>query len=151
MSIEDIGSAAPKGLCLNNHSITFLKEIAKWTKFLSIIGFVGIGLMILVAFLGEYVSSSIQNSEAFNFEFSGGIGATVFVLVLSVIYFLPVYYLYKFANNMKSALESKDDDQLTSAFEMLKSHYKFLGIFTIVILSIYLIIFLVGFMAAISV
>lgn len=41
---------------------------------------------------------------------------------------------------MKKALLSKDDDVLASAFEMLKSHYKFIGVFTIITVSIYLLI-----------
>ena len=151
MAIDDIGSNTPRGLRINEHSKSFLRETAKWAKFLSIVGFVGIGLMVLLAVFGEYLSLNAANSNTFTFETDGGIAGMVVVLILAIIYFFPVYYLYKFANNMKAALQSEEEDQLTDAFEMLKSHYKFMGILTIIILSIYLLLFFIGFMAALSV
>ena len=38
---------------------------------------------------------------------------------------------------MKKALATKNEETLANAFEMLKSHYKFLGVFTIITLSLY--------------
>ena len=43
---------------------------------------------------------------------------------------------------MKAALSTKNDDTLSDAFEVLKSHYKFVGVFTIIILSLYALVFL---------
>lgn len=151
MSIEDIGSSSPSGLKLNNHAKSFLRETAKWTKFLSIVGFVGIGFLVLLAFFGEIVASSLETSDSLSFSMEGGMYLTIFYLIFAAIYFFPVYYLYKFSNNMKKALEINDEDSLTAAFEMLKSHYKFIGILTIIGLSFYVLLFFIGFAAALSV
>ena len=63
-------------------------------------------------------------------------------ITMGVLYFFPSWYLYKYTQKLKSALSSKDSNELIAAFENQKSLYKFWGIFTIVILSIYAVVFL---------
>ena len=148
MAIEDIGSNAPSQLKLNNFSIGFLKETAKWTNFLSIVGFVMLGFLVLGAIFGGAMFATLYSSPEFA-EFNdgaaiGGTFITILYLIIAVIYFFPIYYLYKFSGNMKRALVSKDEDTLTKALEYLKSHYKFVGILMIIGLSFYLLMFLLG-------
>jgi hypothetical protein len=50
-------------LKLNNHSIGFLKETAKWANFLAIMGFIGIGLIVILAFFMGAVLSSLPNAN----------------------------------------------------------------------------------------
>jgi hypothetical protein len=47
---------------------------------------------------------------------------------------------------MKKALVEKNEDTLAKAFEMLKSHYKFIGVFTIITLSLYALFAIVAVM-----
>ncbi len=120
----------------------FLGQTAKWAYFLSILGFIGIGFMVLLAFFMGTVMSMISGfSGAEEASYMGGF-ITVLYLVLAVLYFFPVLYLFKFASNMKDALRTNDSDSLTASFGNLKSHYKFLGIMTIVLISIYILIIL---------
>jgi hypothetical protein len=56
---------------------------------------------------------------------------------IGLLYFFPVYYLFKFSSQVRTALINKNSQQLDSAFENLKSHYKFIGILMIITLSIY--------------
>lgn len=116
----------------------FLKETASWCKFLSILGFIGLGLMLLSSFFISVLYSSLP--EVATLPFNLVTAVTIFYIVIAIIYIFPVYYLYQFSVRMKKALLSKDDEVLASAFKMLKSHYKFAGVFTIIILSIYLLI-----------
>ncbi len=60
--------------------------------------------------------------------------------VFGFIYFFPIYYLFKFSTNMKEALLHSNEENIDEAFINLKSHYKFMGIFTIVFISIYLLL-----------
>jgi hypothetical protein len=69
-------------------------------------------------------------------------------LLLAFIYFFPVYYLLKFSNQLKKALSTKNDEILAKAFEMLKSHYKFIGVFTIITISLYVLLAIVAMMGA---
>jgi hypothetical protein len=49
---------------------------------------------------------------------------------------------------MKAALLADDQDTLNTSFQNLKKTFRFVGIVTIVVLSIYLLIFILGIAAA---
>jgi hypothetical protein len=125
----------------------FLTETAKWCKFLSILSFVGLGLLLLSSFFINTIYSSMP--QATTMPFNLGIAMTIVYLSIIAIYIFPIYYLYQFSIQLKKALISKDDETLANAFEMLKSHYKFVGVFTIIMLSIYILAGVVGLMGAI--
>jgi len=52
--------------------------------------------------------------------------------------------LYRFSVQLKEALQSNDESLYVSGFQNLKSLFKFLGIFTIVILSLYALIIVIA-------
>ncbi|MDQ1161675.1 small-conductance mechanosensitive channel [Chryseobacterium sp. SORGH_AS 447] len=120
-------------LRINAAAKSFLGEAAKWTTYLSILGYIGIGFMVLAAIVLFAVGSSISMGPM-----AGGIWMGVFYLALAAFYFIPINLLYKFSSNMKTALHSNDQASLVKAFEYLKSHYKFIGILTIVLIGIYI-------------
>lgn len=126
---------------LTASAIGFLKESVKWCKFMSIVGFVGVGLMILVAvsmFIGFNALESMSETSKFPFPTSL---ISVVYLIFAALYFFPVYYLYQYATKTSLALQSRNQQLLTDGLENLKSHHKFLGIFTLIIVSIYGLIF----------
>ena len=61
-------------------------------------------------------------------------------LVFAVVYFFPVYYLFKSSVGIKQGINSGSQDVLTSGFLNLKSHYKFVGIMTIILIAVYILI-----------
>jgi len=131
---------------VNDEIKGFLKEIAKWGYFLSILGFVGIVFMIIGG-VGVSLYTGLNQfgaNTAYGLGYSAGIG--LIYIILALIYFFPILYLFKFSVKMKNALKSISNEDFKYAFLNLKSHYKFMGIFTIVIISIYLLI-LVGAIA----
>lgn len=135
-------------LSLNSSIKSFLKEIAKWANFLSIVGFIGISFIVLFAvFFMIFGIGSTVMSNRFGGGFMG-IGMALVYLLIGLFYFMPIYYLNRFASNMKTALNNNDDRTLTNAFRYLKSHYKFIGVFTLVILGFYVLIFLFGILGA---
>ncbi|PWH82654.1 hypothetical protein DIS18_10475 [Algibacter marinivivus] len=125
---------------VNNEIKGFLKEISKWAYFLSILGFVGIGLMVTGGIGVSFFTGMNQfgGDTAYGLGYSAGVG--LFYILFALIYFFPLLYLFKFAKNMKSALKSDNNENFKSAFLNLKSHYKFIGIFTIAIIGLYVII-----------
>ncbi len=117
----------------------FLAETAKWAYFLSILGFIGIGFIVLIALIlgitfafagGTGVSMGLMES-------SMGIGIAFIYILIGALYFFPIYYLNKFASNAKLAIKKTDSAALTLSFGYLKSHYKFIGIMTLVVFSLY--------------
>ncbi|WP_299016490.1 DUF5362 family protein [uncultured Polaribacter sp.] len=133
-------------LTLNSASKSFLKETAKWTYFLSIMGFIFVGLMVIFSFFAGVIFNNLPNMEQMPFDI--GPVMTVTYLIFAVIYFFPILYLYQFSVKMRKALQSKGDEDLALALEKLKSHYKFVGVFTIIIISIYLLFFVLGIAGA---
>ena len=123
-------------LVITTSSKNYLLYAAKWAGFLSIIGFISLGLMILAGLTLGIAGGSSQ------------FGIIGFIyLGMAVIYFFPIYYLYLFAQKIKKAVNSTSQSDLEGGFENLKSCFKFLGIFTIVIISVYILIFLVAIVA----
>ena len=137
---------------LSDEAKGYLAETAKWAKFLSIVGFISIGLLVLIAF---FVGSFFRMMA----DMQGGNPAldampttflTIFYLALAGIMFIPVLYHYRFSVKTQQALRANDEPLLTEAFSNLKSYYKFYGIFTAIVLGFYVLIFVfagIGMMA----
>lgn len=131
-------------LKLNVDSRSFLKEIAGWTYFLSIIGFIFVGLLVLIAVFASSIYNMAMAQLSQESPFDVGLFMTAVYVIVALIYFFPILFLFKFSIRLKSALKSKEDEELTSALEMLKSHYKFVGVFTIIVLSLYALAIIAG-------
>ena len=129
---------------LNQKATDFLLETAKWATFLAIIGFITIALMVIASFsIGAFMTQIPENSLGLSAQFF-----SFFYLIFAGIYFIPVFFLYQFGSKTKKAFFSNDTDLLTFGLKKLKSHYKFLGIVTVVMLSINFIFLIFGALAA---
>lgn len=135
-----------ENLVIDWRSKEFLKETAKWTKFLAILGFVGIGFMVLGSLVMLFAPSSLMSNG--DFPFGGKIFMMLLYLAFAVLYYFPISYLYQFSENTKKAIENNDNNAIRDAFEFLKSHYKFMGILTIILLSFYAIMIFIGLIGA---
>tara|TARA_R110000868_G_scaffold326125_1_gene587091 strand:+ start:168 stop:632 length:465 start_codon:yes stop_codon:yes gene_type:complete len=136
-------------LYLSQEAQGFLKETAKWGYFLSIIGFIGIGFMVVLALFIGTIFSALNGLNG-NMNPMMGIG-TGFIsgmyLVIALLYFFPVYYLFQFSSKMKMAIRSNNTNLINSSFEFLKSHYKFLGILSLVFVVFYGLVILFSILA----
>lgn len=126
-------------------SQTFLNEAARWGKFLSIIGFIFCGLMVVLAFFIPTLLMSVPpyNQIASTMTSAMSAGLTIGYLLLALVSFFPCLYLYKFSEKMKVALTAISQENFEISLQNLKSLLKFYGIFAIIILSIYALAFIV--------
>lgn len=142
-------------LQLNESAKGFLKEAAKWAYFLSILGYIGIGLIVLAAiFAGTlfgFIGNMMPLEQMGMFSSAFGIFITVVYLLIAALYFFPIYYLNRFASNLRAAFRDNDSETLAKSFEYLKSHYKFIGILAVIMLCFYALIFAGVIIAAITV
>ncbi|BDD10681.1 hypothetical protein FUAX_31130 [Fulvitalea axinellae] len=128
---------------LNPVILGFLKTTAKWAKFLSIVGFVGVAFMVLVAFFAGTIFGMLGTFGGQEAEALGTLGAvgggvmTVMYLAFAALYFFPVLFLFKFASNLQKALKTHNQIALTEAFSNLKKHYTFIGVLTAILVGIY--------------
>ena len=135
------------GLGIDNISRSHLSEAAKWARFLAICGFIFIGLMVVygvvVSFVIVNMASTMSQFDTTasekNLKNLMGIGMIIFYIICAVIAFFPYYFLLRFANKMKAALISNDQDALNGSFQNLKILYRYMGI--LMIISLVLIFF----------
>lgn len=142
--MEEITLQENSKFYLNEESKGFLKETAKWAYFLSILGFVIVGLMLLLAvFIGTIFSrfDNMGGEAAMLQRMGGGFIALIYVAI-AALYFFPIYYLFQFSSKMKAAFKNDDNDALNESFSFLKSHYRFMGILALVFVVLYGFIFL---------
>ena len=126
-------------MTINLEIQNYLKETSKWSKFLAIIGYVGIGLILIMAIVVMIGFSNISN--IYNSGFPMSIFGIIYILI-AVLYYFPVTYLYKFSININQGLNSNNSESITYGFQNLKSLFKFMGISTVVVISLYGLFFL---------
>jgi Family of unknown function (DUF5362) len=150
--IENIGKDETTELYISDQSKYFLSETAKWAKFIAIIGFIGIGVMILIGInMGALIGSMANASDELG-GWGSGFSAliSIFYIGIAVLYLYPVLKLYQFADCTKKALAGNSSETMSLAFESQKSMFKFMGIMTIAILGLYVILVLIGISGALS-
>ncbi len=131
-----------QGIQLEFAAKNYLLRTAKWAKFLSIVGFIFAGIMVLASiFIGIFLGNRISN-EIPGFVF------TIIYLVIGGIAIPPILSLYRFSERAKSACNQGDSFSLTEALGQLHAHYRYNGILLIIVLSSYLLAILGGVLYA---
>lgn len=131
-------------LHVNDTGQQYLKETAKWARFLAIVGFVMTGFIVLAAlFAGTLLSTMSGGSSSLGLLSSTSV--TITYLLVAGLYFFPCLFLLQSSQKLTLALESGSSEDLTAAFEKLKNFFRFVGIMTLVIISLYalMLVFLV--------
>jgi hypothetical protein len=122
-------------------TLDILNTTRKWTMFLAIIGFIGIGVL-LGAGVVTGLFLTVFNTTETNLGFPESF-VFVAVIFLALVYFFPVLYLFRFSKHIAEAIRTYDKTKLHEAFWNLRAYYFYIGILVIVVLSIY-IIFLIA-------
>jgi len=127
------------GLGIDPISKSHLSETARWARFLAICGFILIGLMLIYGLVFSIFFSEIldkrsryESYSANNLRNAFSVVMFIFYAVCAILAFFPYFFLLRFANKMKAALESDDQTELNSSFMNLKILYRYLGILTII-------------------
>ena len=136
-STDETSASSNRELVLENETILCLLETSRWANVLSIIGFIGLGFLLIFGLLVGTVMNNI-NTPVFS-SFSSGL-VSAFYLLLAGIYFMPVLYLFRFASRMKFAIREMNQEALNDAFKNMRSLFRFLGMMTIAIVCVYVLI-----------
>ena len=122
-------------------TLNYLEEGAKWAKFLSVVGFILLFFVLCGALL-NFSAIALISVVSPIFRNIGLLYSFFFIyLLLMLMYAFPLYYLYQASNNILLSIRAGSIKTMDSAFKYLKSHYRFIGIFTIAVLSFYVLIF----------
>jgi hypothetical protein len=144
---QDEFHASKSTIILTENATHYLSEAGKWGKFLSIMGFCILGLSILIGVTATTVIS--MKTQDNTMPFPSALMGMLYVII-GIVYFFPMYYLYKFSMHVIHGINSKDTMTMDKAFAYLKAHYKFSGIVMIVLISFYFLAALIGLLGVLS-
>jgi hypothetical protein len=141
------------GLSIDPATKNHLGEAARWAKFLAIVGFIMCGLIVVLGiFFGSIFAGMTGRYGRYDSDVDmGGALATsmaIMYVFIAVLYFFPCLFLFRFATKMKAALASNDQETLNGSFQNLKIMFRYVGILTIIFLSLYAIILLIALAGA---
>ena len=133
-----------------------LKEAARWARFLAIVGFVFIALVALFLVAGgSYFANMFGRVNQYNDLNSGfttgmTIAIIIYYLCVALLVFFAYLFLYRFAVNMKMALQGNNQELLNRSFQNLKILYRYWGILTIIALIFVGLSFIIAIMGRAS-
>jgi magnesium-transporting ATPase (P-type) len=130
-------SPEPDRIEITPSILNSLNSTRKWTMFLSVLGFIFLGLLIIFGLVTSTFLTAFKTREA-NLGFSESMFIVVFIIA-AAIYFFPVFYLFRFSRNMRDAIQTHNQDKLDKAFRNLRIYFTYIGILLILVLSIYVI------------
>ena len=111
-----------------------LRSTRPWVNFLAVLGFIGCGLMVLGGLFITMVGASTGLHRS-------GMGIPPYLgilyLFVGAIYFMPSYYLLKYGGAIGRFLRTGAVWDMEAALESQKSFWRFVGIFTLVMLCLY--------------
>ena len=111
------------GLRVKESAKADLLTAAKWTKFLCIVGSIGIALIVIFAiflFGAGTVASSMFSEMPF-----GAVAMGIIYLVIAALYIYPIMKGFQFASGAKAACLSDDENELARGIKGLSSLTQF--------------------------
>ena len=111
-----------------------LQETVRWSKFLSIVGFAGLGIYLLVVLIGGSTIAALFQ-QLYGVEGSGMIALVIFaiILILAILIFV-VLMLYRFSVLTRRGIEMQDQMTFNRGLKSLKIYFIINGIFSILAL-----------------
>jgi hypothetical protein len=115
--------------------LKYLNTTRKWAMFLAIIGFIFLGLLLIIGLLtGTFLSAF--STQKLNPEISGPL-LLIPLIIAEVVNFFPVLFLFRFSKHAAHAVQNLDKNELHKAFRNLKLFFVYIGILIIVGLVFY--------------
>lgn len=122
---------------------SYIYDTAKWTRFLSVVGFVFSAMIALSAFgTAAFLTTLATVSPGNPLIQIGATTLTIVYLLFALFQFYPSFLLYKFSTAALQAVLYADQESLSVAMSKMKSFFKFWGIVTVVFISFYILIIL---------
>ena len=127
---------------IEESTLNHLNTARKWAMFLAIIGFISLGLMLIVGLLAGTFLKTFSSGEN-NFGLSDSL-IFIPVILIGIIYFFPILFLFRFSKYISRAIRTMDKMVFHKAIKNLKFYFAYIGIVLIIVLTIYLVILIVA-------
>jgi hypothetical protein len=131
-------------IILSEEAQYYLQKAGQWAYFLGVVGFVLAGILVLVSlFIGSIFSMMSKfQPQATPYPAAMGSFLSFIYVLIAVFYFFFSLYMYQFGSRIKNGILYSNSAEVTIALAKLKSFFKLWGISTIVIISLYALIFI---------
>ncbi len=120
--------------------VELLRQTKPWARLLAVLGFIGIGFLLLGSFAMLALGSSLGQGLPAGF----GIGMMVAYMFMAGIQLPAVIFLNRYASRIGTLVNSNTSEDLERALAAQKSFWRYLGILTLIILCIYVLIILLA-------
>jgi hypothetical protein len=127
---------------IEQETLKHLNTTRKWAMFLAIIGFIFLGLMIIIGLLAGTFLTAFSSGEK-----GLGIPASFMfipILLVALVYFFPVLFMFRFSKHTAHAIQHLDKLELHKGLKNLKYYFAYLGVLIIAILSLYFVVLIVA-------
>jgi len=112
-----------------------LNTMRIWTTFLSVLGFILIGLFIIAGIATGMFLTTFSTTKA-----ALGIPESMVIILLFVagaISLFPVVFLFRFSKNIRDAVQNNDQQKLDRGIRNLRKYFAFIGILVIIAITAY--------------
>ncbi len=131
------------GLRVTNEMKRNWLSTSKWARFFAILGFVIVGLyVLLLGSLGTIMQTlgNLTGNPMMSMMITPALTyITVFVAIMLLVQAAYHYYHLRFANDMKKSLQFTDQDAFEQSWRNLRNHFRIFGILVVVALVFVLI------------
>ena len=122
-------------------TVQALNETRPWVKLISVVGMIGIGLMLLggIPFLAMSAFAASRVAGGGGAPEMGVIAMLgIFYLAIALLYVYPIIKLSKYSRAIRRLSQSGAVSDLEDALTQQKSFWKFVGILMLIVLVIYI-------------
>ena len=121
-------------LQLDHEAGNHFRESSKWAKFLSIIYFVAVGMILLVLIFSAAVVTNACQQFAPEFAGAGGFLVAAVIIGIGIVLFTTLLLL-RFAILTKEGIERQDQLIFNKGLQALKNYFMIYGVLTILALA----------------
>jgi hypothetical protein len=131
-----------KRIEVEQDTLAHLNTARKWAMFLAIMGFIFLGLAVIIGLLAGTFLTAFSTGQK-------GLGIPesmmfIPVILLGAIYFFPVLFLFRFSKHTLHAINTLDKMAFHKAIKNLKAYFAYIGILIIIILTLYIVVLVVA-------
>ena len=121
--MEENQSSSLFEMQMDTQSQSHLQSISKWTRFISVTGFVVGGLMVLlIAAVGERMLDALTALTSLGQQNVAGAILAIVVIVF-VLLAAWLFFLFKASSFLKKGLQSRNNNELAEGFKALKNYF----------------------------
>lgn len=121
---------------IGQETLKNLNKLRRWTMFLSVSGFIFLGLILMLGIItGTFLTAFSHSDEIPGVPDVLLIGSFI---GLALIVFFPILFLFRFSKHASNAVAALDGKELHKAVKYLKLFFLFIGIFLILLILSYL-------------